>query len=150
MTSSEPQVVVSPAAEADLPAIEALLTLTKLPLAGVAHHLDEFLLARRGEQVVAVAAVERHGQHGLLRSVAVHPQARGAGLADSLTRRLIADSRAQGLRSLSLLTTTAEQYFPRFGFRRVERSELPQSLNASEEFQGACPASSAALHLPLI
>lgn len=40
-----------------------------------------------------------------------------------------------------LLTTTAENYFPAFGFRPVDRSAVPTELMASPEFQGACPAS---------
>ncbi|MCI0572486.1 MAG: hypothetical protein L0Y66_17160 [Myxococcaceae bacterium] len=42
---------------------------------------------------------------------------------------------------LYLLTTTAAESFPRFGFTHVDRSSLPPELHASEELRGACPAS---------
>jgi amino-acid N-acetyltransferase len=40
-----------------------------------------------------------------------------------------------------LLTTTAEQFFPKFGFERISRADVPASVQASVEFQSACPAS---------
>jgi amino-acid N-acetyltransferase len=39
---------------------------------------------------------------------------------------------------LDLLTTTAERFFPRFGFERVERVDVPASVQASIEFRSAC------------
>ena len=43
--------------------------------------------------------------------------------------------------ALYLLTTTAEGYFPKFGFERITRAEVPPSVQASVEFATACPAS---------
>jgi choline dehydrogenase-like flavoprotein len=40
-----------------------------------------------------------------------------------------------------LLTTTAEGFFPRFGFEQITRDEVPPSVRGSVEFQSACPAS---------
>ena len=39
------------------------------------------------------------------------------------------------------LTTTAERFFPRFGFERITRDDVPASVQASIEFREACPAS---------
>ena len=38
------------------------------------------------------------------------------------------------------LTTTADGYFPRFGFERIERSQVPATVRESVEFTSACPA----------
>jgi amino-acid N-acetyltransferase len=40
-----------------------------------------------------------------------------------------------------LLTTTAAEWFPRFGFVRTTREAVPMAVTASVEFQGVCPAS---------
>jgi N-acetylglutamate synthase-like GNAT family acetyltransferase len=40
-----------------------------------------------------------------------------------------------------LLTTTTAGYFPRFGFARIARAEVPSSVQESVEFTAACPAS---------
>jgi amino-acid N-acetyltransferase len=55
--------------------------------------------------------------------------------------RVIADAEARGIRALYLLTTTAERYFPSFGFRPITRDAVPAEVRATVEFQSACPAS---------
>jgi amino-acid N-acetyltransferase len=40
-----------------------------------------------------------------------------------------------------LLTTTAEKFFPRFGFEQIAREDVPPSVQASVEFTSACPTS---------
>ncbi len=77
----------------------------------------------------------------LLRSVAVDEGERGGGLGRLLTERAIGEADARELAAVYLLTTTAEEYFTRFGFAVVAREQVPDSLRASVEFQSACPAS---------
>jgi amino-acid N-acetyltransferase len=79
----------------------------------------------------------------------VSPAARGSGLGERLVRELLARARASAVQELVLLTTTAEHWFPRFGFERIERSAAPSVLQASEEFKGACPASAVVMRLHL-
>jgi amino-acid N-acetyltransferase len=76
----------------------------------------------------------------LLRSVAVDPAERGSGLGRLLNERAIGEADARELAAVYLLTTTAEEYFTRFGFAVVAREQVPDSLRASVEFQSACPA----------
>ena len=125
----------------DLPAIEQLLTASHLPLAGVADALPGFVVAESGGAIVGTAALERCCDSALLRSVAVAPEWRSRGLGRALVTRVIADAEARGLRALYLLTTTAEHYFPSFGFREITREDVPPEVRSTEEFQGACPAS---------
>ncbi len=62
-------------------------------------------------------------------------------------RALLAGAQAGGAQELVLLTTTADAWFPRFGFERMSRDAAPASLRASEEFRGACPASAVVMRL---
>jgi N-acetylglutamate synthase-like GNAT family acetyltransferase len=62
---------------------------------------------------------------------------------------LLADARARGIHDIYLLTTTAEAWFPRFGFVRIARAAVPAALHASEEFRGACPDSAVVMHTAL-
>jgi amino-acid N-acetyltransferase len=48
-----------------------------------------------------------------------------------------------------LLTTTAERYFPKFGFERIERRDVPETVQASVEFTSACPASAVVMRKSL-
>ncbi|ACO45977.1 arsenic resistance N-acetyltransferase ArsN2 [Deinococcus deserti] len=138
-----------PATPADLSAIEALLTAAGLPVEGVRDHMSGFLLAEDLTGLAGVAAIEGYGKQGLLRSVAVREDHRGTGLGVQLTRALIDRARHSGLSTLVLLTTTAEHFFPKFGFVRISREEVPLDVFASREFQGACPACAVVMQLDL-
>ena len=133
----------------DWPAIAALLSAARLPLDGVRDHLPGFLLAFRGDVLAGTAALERYGDVALLRSVAVAEEARGTGLGQELVHRILDEAGAGGILTVALLTTTAERFFPRFGFRQVDRCALPKALQCSAELQGACPASSVPMLLTL-
>lgn len=131
----------------DLPRLFELLAGADLPTAGFAEHLGTALVARDGERLVGCVALESYGDEALLRSLVVAPAARGTGLGERLTAAALELARERGARRVWLLTTTAERFFPRFGFRRVERSALPPALDASAELRGACPASAVAMRL---
>ncbi len=125
-----------------LPGVVALLQESRLPVAGVAQHFDSFLVARAGDgRLVGCVGLEIYGDVGLLRSLAVAKAARGSGLGARLVERLFELARSRGVESLYLLTTTAEDYFPRFGFERLPREAADPKLAASEELRGACPES---------
>ncbi len=125
----------------DLPAVERLLSESGLPLAGVSDSLATFVVAERGTDLVGVAGLEVCGDNALLRSVAVRPDGRGRGIGRALITRMIADAEARGLGALYLLTTTAERYFPQYGFVQVTRDAVPAAIRATAEFQSACPES---------
>ena len=129
------------AAPTDLSAVEGLLTASGLPLDGVAEALDTFVVADAGSVLVGVAGLEICCDNALLRSVAVHPEWRSHGVGRALVTRVIADAEARGLRALYLLTTTAERYFPSFGFHTISRDAVPAEIRETAEFREACPAS---------
>ena len=138
-----------PARTADLAAIERLLSDSALPLTGVAESLDAFTVAEDGTEIVGVAGLELCRGNALLRSVAITPEWRSRGLGRSLVTHVIADAESRGLRALYLLTTTADQYFPSFGFKPITRDEVPPDVRETEEFRSACPASATVMTCPL-
>jgi amino-acid N-acetyltransferase len=132
---------IRPATAADLPAVERLLVANHLPLAGVPEAIPAFVVAEAGDEIVGVAGLEVCCTNALLRSVAVADTWRARGLGRALVTRIVSDAEARGLRALYLLTTTAERYFPSFGFRPIPRAEVPEDIRQTAEFQSACPAS---------
>jgi N-acetylglutamate synthase-like GNAT family acetyltransferase len=134
---------------ADLAAVEHLLTASHLPLDGVREALETFVVAHAGDVLVGVAGLEVCCDNALLRSVAVASDWRSHGVGRALVTRVIADAEARGIHALYLLTTTAEHYFPSFGFRATTRDSVPDDVRATEEFKGACPASATVMCLPL-
>jgi N-acetylglutamate synthase-like GNAT family acetyltransferase len=129
------------AAPTDLSAVEQLLVTSGLPLDGVSDALPTFVVAESGDDLVGVAGLEVCCDNALLRSVAVRPEWRSHGVGRALVNRVIADAEARGIHALYLLTTSAERYFPSFGFRTISREEVPTDVRATAEFREACPAS---------
>jgi amino-acid N-acetyltransferase len=133
------------ATSADLPAVERLLEKSELPLDGVREAFDTFVVAEADGDIVGVAGLELCCDDALLRSVAVLPDWRSRGVGRALVARAIANAEASGLRALYLLTTSAEHYFPTFGFKKIERAHVPESVRATREFTDACPESATAM-----
>jgi amino-acid N-acetyltransferase len=100
-------------------------------------------------ELIGVAGVERYGGDGLFRSAAVRERFAGRGVGETLTRNRLTWARREGLRSLYLLTETAADYWPRFGFVRVARDSAPEPIQRSPEWAGGCPASAVAMRLDL-
>jgi len=100
--------------------------------------------------VVEVVGLELSPPHGLLRSLVVEPRARSGGLGSRLLAHAEAHARSRDVRSLYLLTTTAEAFFGARGYVRADRREAPPFIRSSPEFTALCPESAAFMvkHLP--
>jgi amino-acid N-acetyltransferase len=118
-----------------------LLERHRLPLDGLRDHLATTLVAREHGHIVGSAALEVYPEGALLRSVAVEAARQGQGLGQALTEAAIRLAERLNAPALFLLTTTAEGYFPMFGFVRIARAEVPATVQTSVEFTSACPAS---------
>lgn len=129
----------------DLPAVLGLLEAAGLPRDGVAEGLVRLCLAEVDGRLAGVAGLERYGTSALLRSVAVAEDQRGRKVAGRLVQRMLEEARDESIHDVYLRTTTAEGYFPRFGFEKVDQAEVPEAVKASVEFQGACPSSAACM-----
>jgi amino-acid N-acetyltransferase len=141
-TMLDPCVQLRPATPADLPSVLGLLGEARLPTQGVKPQaLSDFIVADREGELVGVVGLEIYRESALLRSAAVHPRWRGTGVGRALIDRALDLSRERGIQDVYLLTTTAENYFPRFGFCCVNRESVPEAVRGSVEFREACPAS---------
>ena len=142
MRSVSGDVVLRPARPEDYAAVQALLESAALPTAGVDGWFDRFVIAESAGRIVGVAGLEVYGADGLLRSVAVADDWRGRGLGDALTTMILQAAARDGIKDVYLLTTTAAEYFPRHGFRRIDRESASDAVKSSLEFSELCPASS--------
>ena len=131
----------SSATGSDLPAIEALLADCRLPTDGIKRLADNCLVAKLGSKIVGTVAVEPCGQSALFRSLAVAPDCRGRSLGRSLGARMVSHARLLGVERLYLLTTDAERYFAKLGFKRAERNDAPAHIQATSQFLSLCPKS---------
>jgi amino-acid N-acetyltransferase len=142
-------VEVSTATRAELSDVLALVHECELLETGVAEAIESFVVARAKGSLIGCAGLEVYGALGLLRSVAVRASTRGAGVGSELVARITAAARAQGLRELFLLTTTASQFFERRGFQTVKRAALPPEIAESWEFRVGCPQTALPMRLSL-
>jgi amino-acid N-acetyltransferase len=134
-------VSIEPARGEDGSAILRILSVAGLPIDGLLDHLDTAVVARAGGRVVGCAALEVYADGALLRSVVVDSEAKGHGIGTQVTTAALNLAGALGVPAVYLLTTTAEEFFPRFAFERIERDEVPPGVQMSVEFRSACPSS---------
>jgi amino-acid N-acetyltransferase len=122
----------------------ALLEAAGLPVADLTDaHMRHFFYCGPTSALTGLVGVEFRGEDALLRSLAVLPDRRSTGLGAALVDHAEGHARSRGARSLFLLTTTAEEYFRRRGYRSISRDEAPSEIRSTREFADICPASSA-------
>ena len=144
---SPSELSIAPASPEDLPAILDLLTREHLVTAGVPEHLASFVVAKDDGRLVACSGAEAYQFAALIRSVAVEPEYRSSGLGRRMVREIIDRLASRGLREFYLLTTNAEPYFRKRGFKPIDRDEIHPQLLASAELQGACPDTAVCMRL---
>ena len=105
--------------------------------------LPHFFYAGSDGAPQGLVGLELLGSEALLRSLVVESQAQGLGLGKSLVEHAEKHAAAQGVKSLYLLTTTAESFFKRLNYARVDRNAAPPAIQATSEYASLCPASSA-------
>ena len=105
----------------------------------------QFFGCRVAGSVVAVIGLEQFWSAGLLRSLAVLPPVRERGFAQALVSHVESFAASHGVESLFLLTTTAEPFFLKLGYRPASRQDAPRAIQATSQFSGLCPSSSAFL-----
>jgi amino-acid N-acetyltransferase len=132
---------IESARPADAADILALVAQNGLPTDGLNDHLATAVVAREDARIIGTAALELYPDGALLRSVAVSAAQRGRGLGRLLAEAAIALARDRGAAAIYLLTTTAERFFPRFGFEPITRADVPPRVRTSIEFTSACPSS---------
>ena len=125
----------------DLDKIKQLLKINELSLEDLKDHLSNFLKIENSDGLIGVIGLEIYGNYALLRSFAVHPDYQSNGIGKSLMKRLIKKSKILDIKEIYLFTTTAEKYFVKYGFKKIELTEVNPSVKESSQFRGSCPKS---------
>ena len=149
-SSAGPGYHIRAAEPRDLDRVKTLLETAELPVSGVESQFGtSYAVAEENGELIGAVGIEVHGRYGLLRSAVVAPSQRGRGVGEALVFDRIDWSMRQELDALFLLTTTAAEYFPRFGFAAIDRARVPAEVQASAEFSSICPSSATVMQLPL-
>ncbi len=135
--------------EADYKTVTELLESASLPTAGVSDHFKHFFVAEHEREIVGVIGLEVYDDVALLRSAAVKSSEQNKGIGSQLCNALVENAKVLGVRRLILLTNTAEQYFARKGFNKIDEKSVTGPIRTSVEFTGACPSHAACMELVL-
>ena len=127
-----------------LAAARRILEAAQLPTEDLTEaHCEGFFFSGPAIAPTGLVGLELYGDVALLRSLVVSSDHRGSGAGTALLRHAEDHARSQGIRTLYLLTTTAEPFFVKHGYRRTARESAPAAIRATREIAGICPSSSA-------
>jgi amino-acid N-acetyltransferase len=123
--------------------VKAILISAQLPTGDITpNRMENFFGVWSGATLEGVVGVEIYGTVALLRSLAVVALKRGCGLGTRLLAHAEQHAIEKGVRTVFLLTNTAEAYFNKRGYSVISRESAPEAIRNTAEFTSVCPASS--------
>jgi len=127
----------------DIAEVISLLKKSDLPFEDITPELLENFYAYSGKEgITGVVGLEIYDEAALLRSLAVESSERGRGLGKSLVKFAENSAKEKNVKSIYLLTTTAQKFFERNGYVCIDRKEAPEAIKKTREFSEICPSSS--------
>lgn len=127
------------------PEFRAALVAADLPIDDLEERGRSFFSLSRGGAKVAFGGYELHGEDALLRSIVVLPEYKGRGVGETATGILLERARLDGARHAYLLTTTAAPFFEKLGFKKIDRTSLPEAILATRQASTLCPQTATVL-----
>lgn len=132
-------------------AFETALAAAGLPVIDLdADGAQYFAFEHRDDEPLAFVGMVTFDKEGLLRSLVVPQSQRGQSHGTYAIDAISQFARRQGVRQLWLLTTHAERYFIRQGFRIIHRKDAPATIAASRQFSSTCPDTAVLMCLTLV
>lgn len=120
--------------------LRSALIAAGLPTEDIENQGAQFFRFSVDGRSVAYGGLEKHGCNVLLRSLVVLPQEQGKGFGKAAVDWLLNEARTEGATGIFLLTSSAEEYFKRFGFGVITREGAPYSIRSTKQAAALCPA----------
>ena len=143
------EITIRKAAENEYRAIIHLLASNALPTGDIYEKNITLFVGLIDNEIVATIGIEQYDKVALLRSLCVKEGFKNQKLGTKMLSYLLSFCASENIETLYLLTTTAERYFVRYGFKKISRDETPKSIQNTREFQDICPASAIIMELKL-
>lgn len=126
----------------DIEVIKEILNANHLPYIDCHEHIENFFVAEINGLIIGVGGFENLNSLGLLRSIAVKSEYQNRGIAKQIYSLIDSKAQSLGFESLFLLTESAVGYFESFGYKIIERAEVPLQIKQTKQFKDLCPSSS--------
>jgi amino-acid N-acetyltransferase len=127
----------------------ALLRNSGLPADDLNFERDLLVGYYEGDQLVGTGALEIYEPYALLRSLSVKLGIRGKSVGSTIATYLLDEASKRNLKSIYLLTESAQGFFSKKGFKEVSREEVPIQIKSSSEFSNVCSPTASVMHLLL-
>lgn len=132
----------------DLHIIKKILLEHELPVEDLENDIT-FFVEKKNKDIICIGGLEKYDKYCLIRSIAVVENFKNQGLGTKMTKYLCEQAKLQKFEKIFLLTLTAEKYFPKFGFQKINRDQTPDVIKSSSEFSTVCPDSATVMELEL-
>ena len=122
---------LAPVRAGDVDAVHAFLAAADLTVAGLDDPGVRLWIQRDAEGRITGSTgfeLSADGRHALIRSVAVDPALRSAGLGSTLARRALAEAAAAGARRAWLFSRRSGPFWQGLGFASADRDALAAAL----------------------
>ncbi|MEM8569147.1 MAG: arsenic resistance N-acetyltransferase ArsN2 [Bacteroidota bacterium] len=129
--------------------VKRILSKSKLPTVDLNLSTQRFIGILSSDKLIGIGALELYGSSALLRSMAVIYSGQNKGIGTNLVTGLLDLARKNNVSELFLLTETAEKFFAKNGFSKINRSEVPAEILQTEEFKNLCPSTAVCMSLAL-
>ena len=133
----------------DRPTLIQLLSQSSLPTTDLPPQLLHFFKAEINGNLAGTVGLEIYDSYALLRSLVVDNAYRSQKIGQQLLDQALQYARSQGITEVYLITNTAEEYFEKQGFAKVERNSVPTPIQKTQQFQGVCPSSATVMYKAL-
>ena len=133
------QIIIREAIKDDLKVIKSLLDNASLPSVDIEKHLLTFFVLENLNNVIGTIGMELYGDTALLRSLVVEKNYRNKGYGQKLYYALISKARNMKVINIYLLTETAEGFFSKEGFQKIDREVVPHTIKQTYEYSTLCP-----------
>ncbi|OEH85428.1 hypothetical protein BHU72_04885 [Desulfuribacillus stibiiarsenatis] len=133
-------IVVRLAKQNDMIYMEQLLEKAKLNKAGIAEHIENFLVVEdlRPEarpHIVGMVGLEVYGECGILRSLVLRSESWNSRVGVELIALIVSYGWRLGLKKIYLMTSNSQSFFEYWGFKEIAWNKVPDELRQSTHFQ---------------
>jgi len=132
---------IVPASQNSFSAAIELLKKNNLPTEDI-NPGTQLFVTEENDSVIGTVAVEYNFDVALLRSLSVSEQKRNSGIGQMLVDFIENYVQKQGVRLIYLLTTSAEAFFLKKGYKSIDRNEVPDFIKNTKEYSVICSSSS--------